>query len=176
MACDILRSLMRTLGRCSNSRGPREPILPSNAMIHLLLLSNGVETSWPPSMFRRVTGRVTRSRPLEIPSNQLDVSVSAAKINGQAWDPNVGLGSIEWNQVHEWTISGSGAHPFHLRIHHMMIVTPGGCGPLHVEGAFYDTLSASGSCQVRFKTADFGQRMVMVCCGSHWSFSSGDNS
>ena len=43
----------------------------------------------------------------------------------------------------------------------MLIVEPGGCGA-HEEGEFYDTLS-SGSCKVRFKTADFGQRMVMHC-------------
>lgn len=43
----------------------------------------------------------------------------------------------------------------------MLIVEPGGCGA-HKEGEFYDTLS-SGSCKVRFKTADFGQRMVMHC-------------
>ena len=43
----------------------------------------------------------------------------------------------------------------------MLIVEPGGCGA-HVEGEFYDTISASGSCTVRFKTADIGQRMIMV--------------
>ena len=93
--------------------------------------------------------------------NKFPISMSAAKINGQSWDPDVGLGTIAWNIVHEWDISGSGAHPFHLHLYHMLIVTPGGCGA-HQEGEFYDTISAQGSCKVRFKTADIGQRMVMV--------------
>jgi hypothetical protein len=89
------------------------------------------------------------------------ISLSAAKINGAPWDPDTPLGMIDYDQVHEWTISGSGAHPFHLHLYHMLIVEPGGCGA-HQEGEFYDTISASGSCLVRFKTADFGQRMIMV--------------
>ena len=48
-----------------------------------------------------------------------------------------------------------------LELQSELIVKPGGCGA-HQEGEFYDTISASGSCTVRFKTADFGQRMIMV--------------
>lgn len=58
--------------------------------------------------------------------------------------------------MHEWTLKGSGAHPFHLHLYHMLVVTPGGCGA-HEFGEFYDTISASGDCKVRFRTADFGQ-------------------
>mmetsp|Transcript_12135 Transcript_12135/g.29294 ORF Transcript_12135/g.29294 Transcript_12135/m.29294 type:complete len:174 (+) Transcript_12135:77-598(+) len=55
----------------------------------------------------------------------------------------------------------SGAHPFHLHLYHMKIVSPGGCGA-HKEGEFYDTISAN-NCVVRFKAIDIGQRMVMHC-------------
>jgi hypothetical protein len=89
------------------------------------------------------------------------ISLSAAKINGADWDPVTPLDMIDYDKVHQWTISGSGAHPFHLHLYHMLIVEPGGCGA-HKEGEFYDTISAQGSCTVRFKTADFGQRMIMV--------------
>ncbi len=94
-------------------------------------------------------------------SNLYDISLSASKINSQTYSETVGLGELNFDQVHEWTISGSGAHPFHTHLYHMMIVSPGGCGA-HEEGEFYDTLSASGSCTVRFKTADIGQRMILV--------------
>ncbi len=94
-------------------------------------------------------------------SNFNDISLSGAKINGQTYSETVGLGELNFDQVHEWTVSGSGAHPFHMHLYHMMIVSPGGCGA-HEEGEFYDTLSASGSCTVRFKTADIGQRMILV--------------
>ena len=94
-------------------------------------------------------------------SNFYDISLSGAKINGQSYSETIGHGEINFEQVHEWTISGSGAHPFHTHLYHMMIVSPGGCGA-HEEGEFYDTLSASGSCTVRFKTADIGQRMILV--------------
>lgn len=100
---------------------------------------------------------------VSVPSaNFYDISLSGAKINGQTYSEEVGLGEIAFDEVHEWTISGSGAHPFHTHLYHMLIVSPGGCGA-HKEGEFYDTLSASGSCIVRFKTADIGQRMVLHC-------------
>jgi hypothetical protein len=44
----------------------------------------------------------------------------------------------------------------------MLVVDSSGCGD-YEYGEFYDTISASGSCRVRFKTADFGQRMVLHC-------------
>ena len=92
----------------------------------------------------------------------LSISMSAVKINGKTWDEDVPLGKLEYNKVYEWTIGGSNAHPYHQHIYHMLIVQPGGCGP-HIEGEFYDTISTSGNCRVRFRTANFGQRMVLVC-------------
>ena len=90
------------------------------------------------------------------------VALSGAQINGESWDEFNPLDVIDYGNVYEWTISGSGAHPFHLHLYHMKIVSPGGCGA-HKEGEFYDTISASGSCVVQFKAIDIGQRMVMHC-------------
>lgn len=87
--------------------------------------------------------------------------MSGAKINQKSWDKDVPLGTVQYGKVYEWTISGSGAHPYHQHLYHMLIVQPGGCGS-HKKGEFYDTLSATGNCAVRFYAIDIGQRMVMV--------------
>ena len=100
----------------------------------------------------------------EVPeANTYSISMSAAQINQQSWDAENPIEEINFNEVYEWTISGSGAHPFHLHLYHMLVVSAGGCGEQHRENEFYDTISAPGDCIVRFKTADFGQRMVMHC-------------
>ena len=44
----------------------------------------------------------------------------------------------------------------------MQVVTPGGCGDGFLEHEFYDTISAP-PCKVRFRTSDFGQRLVIHC-------------
>ncbi len=82
-------------------------------------------------------------------------------INGQKWDEDVPLGAIQYDGIYEWTIGGTDAHPYHQYLYRMLIVEPGGCS-FHEEGEFYDTLSASGSCRVRFYAIDVGQRMVLV--------------
>jgi FtsP/CotA-like multicopper oxidase with cupredoxin domain len=45
------------------------------------------------------------------------ISMSGAQIDGSSWDPLNALDVIEWSATHEWTISGSGAHPFHLHLY-----------------------------------------------------------
>ena len=89
------------------------------------------------------------------------ITMTGGNINGDTWDPAEPLLSIPYGGIYEWTISGSGAHPYHQHLYHMLIVEPNGCG-LHEEGEFYDTLSATGSCKVRFYAKDIGQRMVLV--------------
>eukprot|EP01083_Nonionella_stella_P200057 733058_1 len=93
-----------------------------------------------------------------------EIKLSATAINGVKWDETLteGLGDIAFGKVYEWQISGSNAHPFHLHLYHMLIVESGGCGA-HKEGEFYDTISTNTDCNVRFKTADFGQLMIMHC-------------
>eukprot|EP00521_Asterionellopsis_glacialis_P007153 CAMPEP_0195288780 /NCGR_PEP_ID=MMETSP0707-20130614/5306_1 /TAXON_ID=33640 /ORGANISM="Asterionellopsis glacialis, Strain CCMP134" /LENGTH=1258 /DNA_ID=CAMNT_0040348683 /DNA_START=1066 /DNA_END=4842 /DNA_ORIENTATION=- len=94
-------------------------------------------------------------------ANKFGITIQRATLNGLAWDPVTPLRTLHYNQVHEWTIGDSRNHPFHTHLYHMMVVTPGGCGP-HLEGEFYDTISGP-ECTVRFKTADIGERMVMHC-------------
>jgi len=89
------------------------------------------------------------------------ITMSGVNINEQTWNENVPLGVVPYGGIYEWTIIGTGVHPYHQHLYHMLIVEPGGCG-FHKEGEFYDTLSASGSCRVRFYAIDIGQRMVLV--------------
>lgn len=51
---------------------------------------------------------------------------------------------------------------FHLHVYHMQVVQPGGCEH-HEEGQWYDVISSSVSCLVRFRMADYGGRVVLHC-------------
>ena len=87
--------------------------------------------------------------------------MSAERINGQNWDPLSPMDYFTYGNVHEWTISGSGLHPFHLHVYHMQTIE--GSGGAYDVGEFYDTLSASSGCVVRFRKANFGGRVVLHC-------------
>ena len=94
--------------------------------------------------------------------NTFSVNLGYDHVNDIVWDPDDPIGTIGFDQVHEWTMLGTGTHPFHIHLYHMQIVTSGGCGA-HEEGEYYDTISAPEDCVVRFITADFGQRCVLHC-------------
>ena len=102
------------------------------------------------------------TRSLVIPEeNKFIVDISRDSINGLHWDSRIPQAVIAYGAVHEWSISDSIDHPFHLHLYHMQVVTPGGCGA-HEEGEFYDTISGP-PCLVRFRAIDFGQRCVFHC-------------
>jgi len=94
-------------------------------------------------------------------SNKLQITIQRDSINDIEWNPNKPITTIAYDTVHEWEIGDSREHPFHMHLYHMLIVTPGGCGP-HEEGQFYDTISGP-PCKVRFKTADINKRCVFHC-------------
>lgn len=92
-----------------------------------------------------------------------NVKMSGGNINRRSWDPDQSLAVMQYEDVQEWTIQGSGKHPFHLHVYHMQIVTLGGCGH-HEEGQYYDVISSSdGDCTVRFRMADIAGRVVLHC-------------
>jgi len=91
-----------------------------------------------------------------------NIAMSGAQINGASWDPSKPLFEIPYDEVFEFEISGSGAHPFHLHLNHMQVVTPGGCGGYLEEGEYYDTISGS-TCKVRIATRDLAGRQVFHC-------------
>lgn len=94
--------------------------------------------------------------------NTYSIAMSGAQINGQSWDANTAVTTMSFGTTQQWTISGSGAHPFHLHLFHMQVATAGGCGGIFEEGEYYDTISTT-TCTVRFKLVDIGGRMVMHC-------------
>lgn len=95
-------------------------------------------------------------------SNTYSISMSGAQINGQSWDASTAITSFSFGSLQQWSVTGSGAHPFHLHLYHMQVATSGGCGVMFEEGQYYDTLSST-TCIVRFRMADIGGRMVMHC-------------
>jgi len=115
-------------------------------------------TTWVPTRPFSLSGIASAIVPDE---NKFDITIQRATLNSLAWNPTVPLTTINYNEVHEWTISNSENHPFHTHLYHMMIVTEGGCGA-HKQGEFYDTISGP-PCTVRFKAADIGEMMVMHC-------------
>ena len=117
-----------------------------------------IMTTWEPIRPFSLSGIASADVPSE---NTFKITVQRETLNDLEWNPNAALTDIAWNEVHEWEISDTTDHPFHLHLYHMLIVTPGGCGA-HKEGEFYDTISGP-ACTVRFKTADIGQMCVMHC-------------
>jgi hypothetical protein len=119
-----------------------------------------IGTAWEPARPAYLA-----SLPGQPTQDTYSVTMSGGQINGQQWDPDVPLsrnGGFQLNNLEEWSIGGSGAHPFHIHLYHMQVITPGGCSP-HEEGQFYDTISSSTACTVRFKLADIGNRCVLHC-------------
>jgi FtsP/CotA-like multicopper oxidase with cupredoxin domain len=58
--------------------------------------------------------------PANAVTNYYSFSMSAAAINNQKWDINKPLATFSTDNVHEWTLDGTGAHPFHLHVWHMV--------------------------------------------------------
>jgi hypothetical protein len=89
--------------------------------------------------------------------NKQTISVSTLSFTD---DP---LYTYTYGSVVEWTITGSSSHPFHLHVNHMQIVTSGGCSGGYLEGEYYDTISTSSQCKVRFRLSDFAGELVFHC-------------
>ena len=118
---------------------------------------------WKPERPQSMAGLRETFVPRE---NTFDVVMSDSGINGIPWNEDVPLREIAYDQVHEWTIVRSEVHAFHAHLYHAMVVSPGGCGAMHQEGEFYDTISGfdpTGRCRIRFRTADIGQRELLHC-------------
>jgi suppressor of ftsI len=95
-------------------------------------------------------------------AGEFNLTMNFTDLNNHAYNEEEPLLSIPWNTVQEWTLKKTGRHPLHLHLYHMQVVTSGGCGN-HEEGQFYDTISSMDDCKVRFKTADFGERLIFHC-------------
>ena len=131
-----------------------------------------VKTSGSTSNLRNELGRWVPNRPLSIRSmmdedvpeeNQFAIQVSRDSINKRYWDKDIPVKQLAYNEVQEWELPNTVSHPFHTHLYHMQIVEEGGCGDGYKEGEFYDTICTDQPCRVRFRTSDFGQRLVVHC-------------
>ena len=120
-------------------------------------------TEWKPDLPPALQGLREAAVPRK---NTWNVIISTNTINGQKWHPQRPLNTIAYGEVHEWTVFDTVEHPFHKHLYHVQIVSPGGCGDMHQEGEFYDTIAgidSRGGCTFRFRAADFGQREMVHC-------------
>lgn len=141
---------------------------PEGTMVQLSVSGN----SGLSSPFTSTGGTWSPTRPAHLVSvlaanvptaNTFSVKMTASQIAGKSWDPDVPLRTIAYDEVHEWTISGSGSHPFHLHLYHFQIASSGGCGEGYPEGEWFDTLATKSSCLIRFRAMDVGERCVLHC-------------
>ena len=84
-------------------------------------------------------------------------------VNGQLYNPEVPLLTVNYNTLQEWTLLNSGLHPFHAHTWHLQTFN---CTH-HDDGEYYDTISASpleeDACTVRFHLVDFTERLTVHC-------------
>jgi len=131
-----------------------------------------VKASGSTSNLRIELGRWVPKRPLSVRSmmeedvpeeNKFTIEVSRDSINERYWDKDIPVKQLAYNEVQEWQLPNTISHPFHTHLYHMQIVEEGGCGDGYKEGEFYDTICTDQPCKVRFRTSDFGQRLVVHC-------------
>ena len=93
------------------------------------------------------------------------IRMSPSQISGKGYSASTPLATAQYDTVQEWTLAVTNEHPFHLHVYHMQVVSPGGCGAIYEEGEWYDVVSAATTapCLVRFRTADFGGRVMLHC-------------
>ncbi len=80
---------------------------------------------WQPNRPLSITSMLLESIPKE---NRLSIEVDRNSINGKEWNPSIPLGTLAFNEVHEWILPDTREHPFHIHLYHMQVVTPNGCG------------------------------------------------
>jgi FtsP/CotA-like multicopper oxidase with cupredoxin domain len=96
--------------------------------------------------------------------NSARVGMGARSVNGEKFDVNTPLFTLNADAVQEWSIKGAVNHPFHLHVYHFQAMA--GCGGDFEEGEYYDTLA--GSCSIRFDlnaatSSPYAGRTIMHC-------------
>jgi hypothetical protein len=104
----------------------------------------------------------------------------AATNNGISWNyappvifnMNDDIASIQFNTIYEFVFNTTTRHPIHLHIYPMQIVgrltsnnvfVPGNCGKYRAWEWYDSVLESTARCVVRFRTADFGGKLVVHC-------------
>ena len=92
-----------------------------------------------------------------------DISMGARTINGEKFDHDVALFTLNTDAVQEWSIQGGTNHPFHLHVYHFQALLDSGD---FEAGEYYDTIAANGP--VRFDlnaatSSPFAGRTIFHC-------------
>jgi len=108
-------------------------------------------------------------------SFSIEATPSTMKYNGGSgvgFNASVPITTLTYNRVYQMRIITKNFHPIHLHVYPMQIigvwntqtstVTPGDCGN-YKQGEFYDNIMASQICVVRFRTIDFGGKVIIHC-------------
>ena len=158
--------------RCSsNNQLQYDGNSPSARIVDIVVHTNGIVSTASPYEDEQNGTPWVPIRPAyladlrgEAMATTYSISMTAAQINGQSWNPDVPVATFEYGSIQQWQVSTTNAHPLHVHLYHMQVVSPGGCGNRYEEGEYYDTIASEiSSCLVRFKMADIGGRMVLHC-------------
>jgi len=108
-------------------------------------------------------------------SFSMQASPSTMSFNGATgvqFSTTTPITTLTYNRVYEMRVITNNNHPIHLHVYPMQIigvwstntnsVTPGDCGN-YKQGEFYDSIMDSRICVVRFRTIDFGGKVVLHC-------------
>lgn len=90
-------------------------------------------------------------------------TIKEISINQIRWDPDISIREFQLNQLVEWSLINTAAHPFHIHINRMQIVQEGGCGERYEVGEYYDTIASKDPCTIRMQFWDFAGRIVAHC-------------
>lgn len=106
----------------------------------------------------------------------IDLEVTSEGLNGKMFDAAVPTATLAFgpSTVHQIRLKGTAVHPMHIHQQMLQVVQPGGCGPAHKEGEFYDTISVlnpsddpedakyeTEDCLVRLRMTDFSGPVVI---------------
>lgn len=64
---------------------------------------------------------LTDLRQLHIPMDTFRINLVYNTINAASYSPDVPIGTFEYGQVQQWTITNADWHPFHLHMFHMQV-------------------------------------------------------
>ncbi len=87
-------------------------------------------TAWAP----RRPSYLQDLRSAALTAGTFAVSMTTSQVNRVGYSEATPLASLAFDAVQQWSLTTTNAHPFHLHVYHMQVVSPGGCGPAHEEG------------------------------------------
>lgn len=88
-------------------------------------------------------------------------------INGLSWDPWYPTAAFPYGNeyIQQFLVQNSADHPYHIHQQHFQVVQKGGCGEVHREGEWYDSITDinDNDCLVRLRFVDFTGKIIHHC-------------